>query len=118
MAERRLKTVRIPQSQVLEWFQCAVHGWPKSVALPIYTGLPDGCEVWSVHHDYMTRCFVFTVQHDSFDLVPDGEYIPAFTDDLRIEYGTIIDITDPDYDELQDRVPRSIRQRRTSSEGL
>lgn len=86
--ERRVRTVRIPQNRVLDWFENAVKGWPERVSLPVYSGIPADAQVHSVHFDFMSRCFVFLVQHDSFDPVPDGEYVPPHTDPLTLEYRT------------------------------
>lgn len=86
--ERRVRTVHIPQNQVLDWFDNAVKDWPEWISIPVYEGLPSDCQVHSVHFDFMTRCFVFLVQHDSFDPVPDGYCVPQHTDSMKLKYRT------------------------------
>lgn len=88
--DRRVRLVRVPQQQVLDWFTNAVEGWPETVNLPVSMGLPKGAKVGSVHHDFMSRCFIFTVFHESFDAVPEGEMIPYHNNPLWMEWKTII----------------------------
>lgn len=87
--ENRVRLVRIPQQQVLDWFANAVEGWPSQIQLPVSLGLPKGAKVVSVHHEYMNRCFLFEVFHESFSPVPEGEMIPHFVDPMKMEYRSI-----------------------------
>lgn len=75
--DRRLAIVRIPQSTVLDWFQVALDSDTRFIHIPVIAGLPDKCKVCSVHYDFMSRSFAFTVQHESFDEVQDGHEIPV-----------------------------------------
>jgi hypothetical protein len=44
--------------------------------------VPEGARIVSVHENYSRRCFDFTLYHESFDVVPDGQMIPLALESL------------------------------------
>jgi hypothetical protein len=84
--DRRLKVVRIPANQVLDWFTFAVRGYPDNVALLELGGLPDGVRVLSVQTNWYARTVDFLVAHESFDEVLEGMEPPEYPDRLGTSY--------------------------------
>ena len=75
MNDRRLRLFWIDQQSLF----CIIK--TKLTQNPLYCVLlderiPDDVEVVSVHHDFARRTFAFTLRHESFSEVPEGEYIP------------------------------------------
>lgn len=86
---RRLKVVSVPTHQVLDLFAFAVQGYPPTVHLPIIDGLPDGTRVGAVNFDFHTNSFLFLVENDAFDEVPEGERIPQFNNSWKVRFITV-----------------------------
>lgn len=75
MNDRRLRLFWIDQQSLF----CIIK--TKLTKDPLYgvmldEQIPDDVEVVSVHHDFTRRAFAFTLSHESFSEVPEGEYIP------------------------------------------
>lgn len=50
-------------------------------------GVPEGAKVIDCGYDLYRRAFYVTLEHESFEQVPDGEYIPALLAGLTVEFG-------------------------------
>jgi len=71
---KRVRVVRIPHWRMLQMLT-PPHESTECVSLQIVE-LPEGVYVRSVHNDFLTGCFVFIIQHPSFDVVEDGTQPP------------------------------------------
>lgn len=98
---RRIGSIRIAQERVFDWLMDSLScRFPKVQLLmsevidpitklrSVYRGLPEGTKLLGVHLDPLTRCFHFTVEHPSFDEVPEGMPIPQVFGDVLFEMVT------------------------------
>lgn len=77
LADRRLRVVRLPYHDVLDWFAFAIAGRPARVAVPhLAAGLPRDVRVIAAREDFACRTIDFMVSHPSFDPVPEGHEVP------------------------------------------
>ena len=83
--ERRVRIVSLAYRDVLEWFTCALQGWPEFVRVPRIEGVPSDAKVLGVHHNFYTHRFDFLIKHESFDLVPAGDTPPGDQLSTRVE---------------------------------
>ena len=72
-------------------FVLALVARPRSEYLSVlnFPELPQGCTLLGVEFEFARHAFVFMVEHDSFDPVPDGE-IPPMLEGWRLDYKRIL----------------------------
>lgn len=70
MSSRRLAILRISEQLVLDFFRGMYHH--EYLAFPRLDGLPADAKVDSVHSDWQSKSFAFTLQSESFPEVEDG----------------------------------------------
>lgn len=76
MKDRRVAYIRVTNDCMLELMR-GMSG-ANSIYLTDLPSLPDGVRVVSVHEDFVCRGFRFVLQHESFDIVPEGQEMPEF----------------------------------------
>jgi len=69
--ERRVKALMIPTEHIIS----ILAGLEYKNIIQFKT-LPDGYKVLSVHHDFRTNAFHFTIWHESFDPLVEGAVMP------------------------------------------
>jgi hypothetical protein len=75
--DRRLRILYIDEGDIEELAQVICSdSKERRIVVPAIIGLPEGCVVRSVHHDFRFRAFAFTLQHESFGPVPHEQEIP------------------------------------------
>lgn len=79
---KRVRVVRIPHGTLLNMLK-PPHESHSFVQLQIVE-LPEGARVLSVHNDFMRGCFVFIVQHQSFDVVDEALQPPIHPTRRRV----------------------------------
>lgn len=72
---RRLAAVSVPEHLVLELILTQGSNLPQYVNIPMLQ-VPEGSKLHSVRHEYMSRSFLFLVEHESFSEVKPGDQIP------------------------------------------
>lgn len=82
--ERREVIVRIGEERILDMIglgKRAPHGY---FYVPIFDSLPEGYTVRGVWSDPLSRCFMFAVEHPSFEPVPEGMPSPEYPKPLTV----------------------------------
>lgn len=89
--DHRLRLVYVPEREVLDLYaNTAIHWSDRSqLLLPMFNGLPKDVSVLSVHHDFRSKCFHFTIHSATFSEVDDGAEIPIWEGMAAITYETV-----------------------------
>lgn len=80
--DRRYKIFRASPELIL---QAMMPATGTSNDLVTIEGLPDGYELCDVAYCWESRCFMFRVWHESFDIVPECCMIPAITPTVHVK---------------------------------
>ena len=73
---RRVRAVRIGASHVLQSLFLSTSRLPDYLLVCLIPGIPEGAIVRSVHNDPYSMCFVFIIEHPSFEPVLEGDVAP------------------------------------------
>lgn len=79
--KRRLRRLYIPEREIFDVMTKCIARKPGNHE-PVWCGaaIPKDVEVLpGVYHDFARQCFGFLLRHQSFEVVPDGQEIPAFS---------------------------------------
>lgn len=56
-------------------------------------GVPEGAQVVDCGYDLNRRSFYVTLEHESFGLVPEGEYIPALLAGITVQFPHVKEVS-------------------------
>jgi hypothetical protein len=82
--ERREVAVCISENRILDILGFIRRPPSGYIGIPDFPELPEGSRVRAVYHDFWSRCFVVLVEHQSFEIVPEGMRCPEWPGPLAM----------------------------------
>jgi hypothetical protein len=73
--ERRQRILRLDTNTILTFLRQRAPSADDGLSLT-YVELPEGTRVVAVYYNHIRACFEFAIEHDSFEVVPEGEAAP------------------------------------------
>lgn len=87
----RIRLVQISPREIMELFRTHLNGGQR-VTIRGGTEIPAGCEVIGMPHvDHFRRMLLFTIWHESFTPVEEGELVPVLDERPEFEYVDVVE---------------------------
>lgn len=83
---RRRKYIDVQERELFDWFLLHTRNLPHYLLIYKLEGMPEDVEIINIHYMMETLSFRFTLCHDSFPEVPQGEPTPMYDGTARWEW--------------------------------
>jgi hypothetical protein len=75
-AERRQRILRLDTNTILAFLRQRAPSADDGLSLT-YVEVPEDVHIAAVYYNHIRACFEFVLEHQSFEVVPEGEAAPA-----------------------------------------